>query len=155
MKLADLESLVRGTSPRSGKAWTLQSDHFPGGDLSLVVHPYSRDPRTDEVKEVDSVPMPPHNDLAGAESWRKSFYGSPQLLRLGLRLLPELAMSDLYVDNQELDELISEVKLIRTELQTLSADLGLRADSVQFRLDNILEAVRLARLVNGGGVYIG
>lgn len=93
----------------------------------------------------DLVPAKPLNDLAGVESARWSFYGSADVRNLGLTLLPTLAHSNLYVMGEELDMLEREVRILHAHINS-AAD----AEYWSFRLNNILEALRLAKSVTEG-----
>lgn len=98
------------------------------------------------------VPSEPHNDLAGFESGRRSFYGSDQVRALGLVFLPTLAHQDIYASDEDLAVLEYEARLLLESLHLLGD-----AEYWRFRLSNILEAVRLAKAVSNGlgVVYIG
>ena len=100
----------------------------------------------------DLVPTAPHNDLAGFESTRVSFYGSEHARKLGLVLLPMLAQQDIHASGADLAILERETRLLLDNLEA-TTDHGYWS----FRLNNILEAIRLAKSVaNGvGQVYIG
>lgn len=101
---------------------------------------------------IDLAPTPPHNDLAGFESTRLSFYGSEYARSLGLVLLPTLAHGDIYASGDDLAMLEREVRLLLDNLDP-AADRAYWS----FRLNNILEAVRVAKAVSDGLgiVYIG
>lgn len=91
-------------------------------------------------------------DLAGFESWRNTFYGSDFVKNLNLRKLYSLKEGDLWVEGKELIELETEVK---TFLQNLDKFVK-RADDksgFEFRLQNILDAVKKAK-ETGGGVVV-
>lgn len=100
--------------------------------------------RSDGTSE-NLVPVKPCNDLAGVESARRSFYGSADVRKLGLTLLPTLEHSNLYVMGEELDRLEREVRILHAHINS-AAD----AAYWSFRLNNILEALRLAKSVTGG-----
>lgn len=118
--------------------------------MTLVVHAYRRGP-TGEMILLDEPPAPPHNDLGGFEAWRTHVWGSPVAQDLGLTLLPTLAETDVFAEGPDLDRLDRELDLVLAHLSAFAAD----PDSLRFRLENIREAIRLARRVDAGGVYIG
>jgi hypothetical protein len=85
--------------------------------------------------------------------------------RLGLTLLPSLAVGDLYVSGEGLAQLDAEVRrlqdclgLVVNELLAHGVHIVANADpyeTVSFRLANIAEAVRLARaLPEGAGEVV-
>jgi hypothetical protein len=129
--------------------------------VSLIVHAY--------VAELTLAARSPHNDLAGFESWRHEVYGSPLAVELGLTLLPTLREQDIHAEGDELDLLEREALLLHEHAERLAAAIGMHiaspagirvaspaevAESIRYRLGNVLEAVALAREASGG-VYIG
>jgi hypothetical protein len=148
--------------------------------MSLLVHAYKRDPATGKILELEAKPTPPRNDLAGFEIWRQTVYGSPAARKLGLKVLASLgANDDVYAEGADLDQLKSETEALLANVSTIASggrdQLGnpivstfaLQGDvhvpredyesAIRFRVENILEAIRLAKEVTdgSGGVYIG
>lgn len=121
--------------------------------MSLIVQPYRRD-ATGVLVDLDISPTPPHNDLAGFERWRTAVWGSGAARALGLVMLPRLACEDLYVEGPELGDLQAEVELIIDHAHAIVGPERNAIEQLVFRAHNILEAIRLARAVEGG-VYIG
>lgn len=125
--------------------------------MSLSVYARRRDA---DGNSVQLAPTPPRNDLAGFEAWRQEVWGSPAVKRLGLRILPSLADGDVFASGAELDALDAEVRALQHALSAVIGELWPHADpqdaydSLRFRLDNIAEAVRLARAVPDGEVVI-
>jgi hypothetical protein len=118
--------------------------------VSLIVYAYRRE--GDRFSDLDAKPTPPRNQLAGFESWRQSIYGSAAAKKLGLRLLPTLGDGhDIYAEGADLDRLKSEAEMMLANLEGISPE---DPEGVRFRLENILEAIRLAKQA-GGGVYVG
>jgi hypothetical protein len=78
------------------------------------------------------------SDLAGLENTRRTFYSSDLTMSLGLRLLPQLRLANLFVVGDELIEL-------RAEVTTLLAAIIGRTDEQYWveRLNNIAKAVEL------------
>lgn len=121
--------------------------------MSLIVQAYRRDP-TGAIVDLDISPTPPHNDLAGFERWRTTVWGNESARALGLVLLPRLAREDLYVEGAKLGDLQAEVELMIDHARTIVGTEPSAIEGLIFRARNILEAIRLARAVEGG-VYIG
>lgn len=119
--------------------------------MTLIVHAYARGP-DGELQDLAEAPRPPRNDLAGVERWRTAVYGSDAARDLGLRLLPTLATDDLHAEGEDLRVLEDEV---RRMLAATSRWPDIGAEQLEFRLHNILEAIRLARGDPSGGVYLG
>ena len=119
--------------------------------MTLLTHAYVWSPdgaRADLTEE----PCPPRTDLAGPESWRQKVYGAPVTRALGLQLLPTLKSQDIHAEGADLDLLEREVRVL---LANTARWPQVALDSLRARLLNILEAVRLARTVPRGGVYVG
>lgn len=125
--------------------------------MSLNVSPYRADHFGGPVKDLKEEPQPPFDAQAGPESWRRHVWGSESLVRRGLSVLPSLRDADVYAEGASLDALEREVALIRRELAAINLETRTNADYVVQLLDNITEAIRLARTVEDGvgGVYIG
>ncbi|MDI1430145.1 hypothetical protein [Polyangium sorediatum] len=121
--------------------------------MSLIVCAYRRD-AGGAIEWIEEEPPFPCNDLAGPESWRHKIWGSPELRRLGLRMLPSLAEADVYAEDDELDAIEAELGMLREALPALAAVLKVDAEGLRFRVENIAAAVRIAR-AHGGGVYMG
>lgn len=121
--------------------------------MTLIVQPYRRD-ATGAIADLDLSPTPPHNDLAGFERWRTTVWGSGSARALGLVVLPRLACEDLYIEGPELVDLQAEVELIIDHARAIVGEEPSAIEGLVFRAHNILEAIRLARAVDGG-VYIG
>jgi len=125
--------------------------------MSLIVYAYRRDPETGKMLDLEVAPVLPCNELAGFESWRHEVWGASVVRDLGLKLIPSLANEDLYAEGSDLDQLDTELERLIENLSTVAATTNIDAGSLRFRIDNMREAVRLARQAgNGtGGVYIG
>lgn len=96
---------------------------MPGFVMSLTVHARRRSAQPDDDGGPFESPAPPHNELAGFESWRATVYGSLTARRLGLRILPALADDDVYASSGQLDELEREVNVLRQSVQALVDEL--------------------------------
>jgi hypothetical protein len=124
--------------------------------MTLIVHAYRRDPATSATHDLDERPVGPRNDLAGFESWRTTVWGSAVVIGLGATVLPSLATGDIHAEGAELDQLASELAILIANVARVASVTGVDEFSLRFRLDNIVEAVRLARSAGRcGGVYIG
>ncbi|MER5428794.1 hypothetical protein [Streptomyces sp. NPDC002588] len=99
------------------------------------------------------------NDSAGFEVWRETVWGSEAVRSLGARFLPVLAESDLYVEADEVADLLDEVALLRANLELIAAttrrprELVEHESGIELRLDNI-EATALRARDLGAGVVI-
>ena len=106
--------------------------------MSLLVNVFKRNPNG----EMDFVGVEHHKELAGFESWRNTLYGSPQSESLGLSLLTQLSQADLYCTTPtELDRLSQECLLLLNHLDQYPQN----PDSITYRIQNIIDAVELAR----------
>ncbi len=130
--------------------------------MTLTVHARRRNADRGQHNEEDAwlTPTPPHNELAGFESWRASVWGSGVVRRHGLHVLPCLAEGDLYASGPLLEELAADISRFQKSLKPIVAELldeGTHIvsnadpyETVRFRLANIEEAVRLARAIPDG-----
>lgn len=75
--------------------------------------------------------------------------------KLGCRLLNSLAFEDIYAQGKELVQLKSKLELVKENSITLGATLHLNQKSLDFRVNNALEAIRIALNIENGIVYIG
>lgn len=123
--------------------------------MSLIVYAYRIDPTTNKGLNINEKPKEPFNDLFGFESWRKTVWNAPILQKLGCRLLNSLAFEDIYAQGKELVQLKSELELVKENSITIAATLHLDQKSLEFRVGNALEAIRIAQNVENGIVYIG
>jgi hypothetical protein len=95
----------------------------------------------------------PGSDLAGVETTRQTFWGSPTSQALGLTLVTKLAQMDVWAEG-------SDLALLEREIAILLAHLDLfpgHEDYWHIRLTNVQTAIQLAKQVPDaqGGVYIG
>lgn len=116
--------------------------------MALVVLTYKRQPDSGEIVFSD-YPIE-GEDIAGSESWRKTVWGSQEVIDLKAQYLPQLQSQDLYIENHELEA-------FRKECETLIAYYTEQAnfnESILYRLSNLLKAANKANQI-GGGIYIG
>lgn len=114
--------------------------------MSLLVNAYTRD----EAGQTSFIePNDQSYTLAGPESFRTTFYGGQTARSLGLRLLPSLAVEDLYVEGQDLSTLRVEAQILLQNIDQFTVE---NAETMQFRVRNILNAVELAQNAKGGVV---
>ncbi|MFE6889633.1 hypothetical protein [Streptomyces sp. NPDC057694] len=124
--------------------------------MSLLVEVFVRDP--DGEMRILDVPDDVYQS-GGFESWRKTVWGSPTARSLGARLLPLLAIDDLYVEAPDVPALLAEVDLLRTHAAELARATARVCTSeqqrrgIEQRLRIIEESCRKA-LEIGGGVLI-
>jgi hypothetical protein len=117
--------------------------------MSLLVNVYIRD---EEGQMVFLDPKDHSEELAGFESYRKTFYGGQAARSLGLRLLPLLAEQDLHVAGDDLTKLENELKLVLENITTFTEQAVASSDDLRFRVQNILRAVQRAREARGSVV---
>ena len=117
--------------------------------MSLLVNAYTRD---NGGEMVILEPNDHSEELAGFEVFRKTFYGGQTARSLGLRLLPVLAETDLYAEGQDLDVLQAEAELVLQNVDRFVDEAEAAAETLRFRVQNILNATMRARAENGGVV---
>ena len=120
-----------------------------------MVYPYKRDLTSNKVVDINERPNEPCNDLFGFENWRHKVWGSPSLKNLGCEKLISLRSQDIYAEGEDLLVLQREIESIKDNIDRLSKELNVRTESFEFRLANVLEAIRIALKFPNGGVCIG
>jgi hypothetical protein len=125
--------------------------------MSLKVFAYRRRTPDAPVEFLDVKPQSPNTEMAGFESMRTTFWGSDALVRRGLEILPRLRDADVFAEGPELDKLERELATVLDDLPAIERETRCDARTVDDRVRNIREAIRLAREVRAGagGVYIG
>ncbi|MGW0770317.1 hypothetical protein [Streptomyces sp. NPDC002676] len=124
--------------------------------MSLLVDVFVREP-DGELRILD-VPDEVYQS-GGFESWRTTVWGSEFVRSLGARLLPVLADRDLYVEHEQVPDLLREVALLRDNLDAVAAGterprtLQEHRGGIECRL-GIIEAGAHKALEIGGGVLI-
>jgi hypothetical protein len=105
----------------------------------------------DENGEMKYLQAESGKDLAGFESYRNTFYGSDFVKSLNLKKLYSLREGDLWAEGKELNELETEVK---TFMKNLDKFVRRIEDKLhfEFRLQNILDAIKKAKEIGGGVV---
>lgn len=73
-------------------------------------------------------------------------WGSTRVRGLGLRLFPSLADGNVFAEGAELAELEREVDVLLANAHRW----GEHQASIEFRLENVREAIRLAKAVEDG-----
>ena len=118
--------------------------------MTLIVLAYRRMPDN----TLADIPLDSAHDgdstMAGFESMRWKFYDGEAASRLNLRLLPQLATADLWVEGKHLADLNAETSLL---LQNLAPE---EVEYWSYRLGNIVNAIERASVFGDEGVvYIG
>lgn len=90
------------------------------------------------------------DDLAGSESHRKELWGSPIIKTLDLQILPTLEHSNIFVDEEQLLELESEVKIVQQNANIIAANAPIGEYSISVIANNIMKAISRAKDINGG-----
>lgn len=123
--------------------------------MSLIVYPYIRNNHDGKMIDIEESIKPPFNDLFGLEIWRNSVWGSKIFEKLGCNILVSLRINDIYAEGKELEILEAELMHIKMDLKNLTDKLKADEKSVEFRIGNALEAIRVAKKYPNGGVCIG
>ena len=113
--------------------------------MSLAVNIRVYD-KNGEFSEIDIING---KDLAGGENFRFVLYGSELAENLGLKLLPQLKKHDLYVESKKLNDLENELKTILKNVEEFTKVAESEQEYVKARVQNILDAVQIAKQVNG------
>ncbi|WP_298546357.1 hypothetical protein [uncultured Aquimarina sp.] len=122
--------------------------------MSILVYPYRRNKRTNEIEGLSASCISPYNDMFGPENWRVRVWGTKLLEKLNCFLIYSLLDSNLYVEKTELIALKEELNILLQHSQTISNELKVNEDTFKFRVYNALEAIRIALLYDNSGVAI-
>lgn len=117
--------------------------------MSLLVNAFKRG-ESGEIVILE--PNYQSEELAGPEGFRNTFYGGQTARNFGLRLLPVLTDKDLYVEGADIDLLQAEVEVVLQNIEHFVGEAGAEAETLRFRMENIMSAIAKARAANGGVV---
>ena len=123
--------------------------------MSLLIYPYKRNSKTNTIERLTTKPTESQNELFGFENWRKTVWGSNTLKDLNCDLLCSLKHKDIYAENENILLLKNEIEILKKNIPFISIQLKIDKKSFEFRLDNALEAIRIAMTNPNYGVYIG
>lgn len=99
--------------------------------------------------EYSEIELENGKDLAGGERFRFDLYGSDLAEKLGFILLPQLKHQDLYVEPQKLNELESELENILENVEEFAKVAESEKEYVKTRVQNILDAIHIAKKEKG------
>lgn len=91
-------------------------------------------------------------ELAGFENWRTKVYSSSIVKSFNAKFLPQLVDSDLWVENQDLEEFSQEIRLLLDNVKLISKNTGYNSEVITHRLNDILQATKKAKTRNYGVV---
>lgn len=130
----------------------LSVEHLVGKQkiMTLSVSAYVRGPNG-EMEFIE--PSHPSEELAGFESYRQTLYASHAARSLGLSILPTLDGGNVYADGEDVGRLLAEAELALANIDRFEAELGVNAESLRPRFENIAADARRASDA-GGGVVI-
>jgi hypothetical protein len=118
-----------------------------------MVYIISKDKNIDTEELAKKVPDP-HNFLFGFEVYRKTLWGYEIMRELGCHIIYTLKDRDIYAFDADLQELKRELNIILSNIDTFR-NKGIGDDNIEFRVQNALEAIKVAERYNDVGVYIG
>jgi len=125
--------------------------------MTLIVYPIKM--VNNIIETIPEQPKKPYNELFGFSSWRTLLWGNTILMDLNCKVLPALANNaEVCAIEDELECLEDDTFIILANLDKIvtAADHQVDKQTLEFRMLNLLEAIRLARLYGiDGGVWIG
>ena len=116
--------------------------------MTLLITVYRHGPTGTEILRAENHA----HELGGFERFRTTFYGGATARSLGLRLLPTLAAHDLYVENDQLDELEREANNVLNSIELFEVEADADVDLLRYRVENVLRAIARARAENANVV---
>jgi hypothetical protein len=123
--------------------------------MTLTVDVYARTSDGESITlDVDGKDYP-RNDLFGIEVCRKTLWGADVMEELGLEILPSLSYRNIECENEELELLEHEAKIILDNLETISHRTKFLADYIEFRVLNLIHAIAKARSLASEYSFVG
>jgi len=119
--------------------------------MSLMVYLISKNKNISTADLEKQIPYP-HNFLFGFESYRSKLWGSKIMQEMGCQLIYSLKDGDIHAFDDDLQALKRELNIILDNLKIIEDVFG---DGIEFRVQNALEAVKIAEQFKDVGVYIG
>ena len=95
------------------------------------------------AEELEAMVSPPHNNLFGVESWRKRVWGHDIVRVFDCPILYSLKDGDVYAYDEDIPALKAELEILLENLAQLSAETSMDEESLEFRINNALEAIRV------------
>lgn len=83
---------------------------------------------------------------AGFESWRKELYGHPLLQELGCKLFPQLKEDNVCVEKDDIYQLKNDCDIVLNNLEVIHKHTLINKESIKNRIQNILQAIKVASL---------
>ena len=117
--------------------------------MSLLVHSYILD---ENGKMVFPDRENASETLAGFEDYRTTLYGGEVAKRLGFKVLPTLASTNIYAKGQEVNQLKAEAEIMMREAAAFAEYVKEDADGIKRRANNIRKACIRARKMQGNVV---
>lgn len=111
--------------------------------MSLLVSILSKQQGDSMGETLEAMVSPPHNNLFGVESWRKRVWGHDIVRVFGCPILYSLKESDVYAYDEDIPALKAELDVLLENLAQLSAETSMDEESLEFRINNALEAIRV------------
>lgn len=111
--------------------------------MSLLVSIISKQQDHPIDETLERMISPPHNNLFGVESWRKRVWGHAIVHVFDCQILYSLKDGDVYVYDEDIPALKVELEILLENLAHISAETSMDEESLEFRIKNALEAIRV------------
>jgi hypothetical protein len=124
--------------------------------MSLTVFPYHRKEPTGEIIQMYLSANSQHNNLFGIKGWRFRVWGSELLKSYGCSILASLTKTNISAEEEEIEKLEKELLLVKKDICHISVKL--KVDEMSYwvlPVENALQAIRIAKKYQNGGVCIG
>ena len=112
--------------------------------MSLSVTIIAKDTDFDTAG-IDKEIQYPFNEMFGAEAFRWQLWGHPVMKSIGCSLLYSLRTQNVYVYDADIAKLKSELETVLINLNKIAAQTHIGKNMIEFRINNALETVRIAR----------
>jgi hypothetical protein len=111
--------------------------------MSLLVSIIPKQKDDPLVATLEAMIVSPHNNLFGTESWRKRVWGHEFIRVLDCPILYSLKEGDVQVFGEDISALKAELEILIEHLEQLSSETSMDKESLEFRIKNALETIRV------------
>jgi hypothetical protein len=111
--------------------------------MSLLVSIIPKQKGDALVETLEAMIVSPYNNLFGVESWRKRVWGHEFVRVLDCPILCSLKEGDVHVFDEDILTLKAELEILMEYLEQLSYETSMDEESLEFRIKNALEAIRV------------
>ncbi|WP_438449466.1 hypothetical protein [Gorillibacterium sp. sgz5001074] len=111
--------------------------------MSLIVSVIPKEGISIDTDFLERQILAPHNNVFGFESCRKTLWGIDLIRELGCELIYSLNSRDIFVFDEDIDKLKSELHILIDNLEIIKLHTIYNKDFIEFRVRNALEMIKV------------